>query len=126
MIQFPGMPRKQIEIFDQYIVDNEYYNKKVKAIYRDWQKEKIQTKTFAEEQILNQIEYLIQDTEKELARMKTVHFSIIFTIYHLFRIKNLLDSNKQLKNKETALSRRREKTRKDWPVKKKRKKYFEI
>ena len=71
-IQFPKMPRKQLEAHDQYIVDTEYYNKKTKALYRDWEKEKIQMKEFAEEQILNQIEYLIKETENELAKIKTV------------------------------------------------------
>jgi len=73
ILQFPGIPRKHLEAYDQYIVDNEYHNKKVKALYRDWKKEKQQMKSFAEEQILNQIEYLIKETENELAKLKTVN-----------------------------------------------------
>jgi hypothetical protein len=71
-LQFPGLGRKELEAFDKYITDNEYYRKKSKALYREWLREKTQMKQFAEEQMLNQIETITQELEKEIARLKTV------------------------------------------------------
>jgi len=71
-MQFPGVSRKELEAFDKYVMNNEYYRKKTKALFREWHREKLQMKQFAEEQILNQVEQITQEIQKEIARLKTV------------------------------------------------------
>ena len=73
-MQFPKMTRKELEQYDAFITSQEFYNKRKKALNREWVREKTNMKELAEEQILRQIEEKIAETAKELERLKTVTF----------------------------------------------------
>ena len=72
MIEFPLFPRKDIDNYDRKIMNEEYQRKKVKALQREWLREKVMMKELAEDQILQEIEYNLMETEKMLSKLKTV------------------------------------------------------
>lgn len=71
-MQFPKMSRKDLEQYDRFIVSQEFYHKKQKALNREWVREKAHIKELGEEQILRQIEEKIAEAKRELERLKTV------------------------------------------------------
>ena len=80
-MQFPNLSRKDLDRFDVFITSQEFYNKKKKALNREWVREKTNMKELAEEQTLRQIEEQIAEATRGLERLKTVKIlSLILSV----------------------------------------------
>ena len=72
-IEFPELTRKQIDEYDRVVLSKEQARKRRKALYRDWNREKIDLKNKLQSQVKSLIAQSLTATQKELERVQLVN-----------------------------------------------------
>ncbi|KRX11209.1 hypothetical protein PPERSA_07734 [Pseudocohnilembus persalinus] len=70
-LHFPDLSKKNINIIDQFIEDNEYQNQKLNALYRNFEKERKELKEKVEEQIMNLFNIRLENLEKNNIKVRS-------------------------------------------------------
>jgi hypothetical protein len=75
-LEFPDMPKSQIDAFDVFFNELNFEKIRKKTLVRDWAREKLNLRNLAEEQIISQIQSQIDSIAFERKRLETVYLLV--------------------------------------------------
>eukprot|EP01016_Furgasonia_blochmanni_P022690 TRINITY_DN2466_c0_g2_i1.p1 TRINITY_DN2466_c0_g2~~TRINITY_DN2466_c0_g2_i1.p1 ORF type:complete len:347 (+),score=97.60 TRINITY_DN2466_c0_g2_i1:467-1507(+) len=119
-IEFPELTRKQIDDYDRIVMSREATRKRRKALYRDWNREKLDLKGKLQSQVKQQIAQSLAATQKEMERAQLNQ--------ELIRIRKEFEERKVLfdkKQRDIEEKKRMEKLKQEELAKMKEEQYLE-